>query len=64
MRGLEKLRRLVGDNFVAGIALYTGERSYRLDNSMYVVPIDRLWTPAKSDFLELSTDSPKEVGGR
>jgi hypothetical protein len=29
---------------VAGIVLYTGERSYTLEDNLYVMPIDRLWT--------------------
>jgi predicted AAA+ superfamily ATPase len=46
LRALERLRDTTGDGFIAGIALYTGERSYRYDDRLYVAPIDRLWTPS------------------
>ncbi|MHB8290745.1 MAG: ATP-binding protein [Acidimicrobiales bacterium] len=42
--GLRKLRNALGDRFLAGIALYTGTRSYGYEDKIYVVPIDRLWT--------------------
>ena len=45
MQALGRLREAAGDAFIAGIALYTGERSYRFDDRLYVAPIDRLWTP-------------------
>jgi predicted AAA+ superfamily ATPase len=45
MRHLRKLRDAAGDAFVAGVALYTGERSYRFDDRLWVLPIDRVWTP-------------------
>jgi predicted AAA+ superfamily ATPase len=41
---LRKLRGAVGDAFVAGVALYTGTRSYHVDDRLYAMPIDRLWT--------------------
>jgi predicted AAA+ superfamily ATPase len=43
LRGLAKLRDLLGDAFVAGIALYTGARSYTYEDRLHVMPIDRLW---------------------
>lgn len=43
--GLTKLRDSLGDRFVAGVALSTGERSYTFDDRIHVLPIDRLWTP-------------------
>lgn len=43
LRGLERLRDLVGAGFIAGVAMYTGERSYTAGDRLYVVPIDRLW---------------------
>lgn len=42
-RGLRKLRDLLGDAFIAGVALYTGARSYTFDDRLHVMPIDRLW---------------------
>ncbi|MCL2454723.1 MAG: ATP-binding protein [Micrococcales bacterium] len=43
LRGLARLRDLLGDAFVAGVALYTGARSYTYDDRLHVLPIDRLW---------------------
>lgn len=43
-RPLRKLANAVGSAFVAGIVLYTGERSYNLEDNLFVMPIDRLWT--------------------
>lgn len=40
---LRKLARAFGDSFIAGVVLYTGERSYRFEDRLYVMPIDRLW---------------------
>jgi predicted AAA+ superfamily ATPase len=45
MRPLRKLRDAVGDRFVAGVAMYTGSRSYAADDRLFVLPIDRIWTP-------------------
>jgi predicted AAA+ superfamily ATPase len=47
LRPLERLRDTAGDAFIAGVALYTGERSYRYGDRLYVAPIDRLWTPSR-----------------
>lgn len=43
-RPLRKLRGALGDGFLAGVVLYTGTRSYRFDERLYVMPIDRLWS--------------------
>lgn len=43
LSGLRILREALGDAFVAGAALYTGNRSYVADDRIYVLPIDRLW---------------------
>ena len=40
---LRKLASAVGSAFVAGIVLYTGMRSYNLEDNLFVMPIDRLW---------------------
>lgn len=45
MRHLAKLRDELGERFLAGVTLYTGTRSYQLDERLLVAPIDRLWTP-------------------
>ncbi len=42
-RGLRALRDSLGDRFNAGIVLSTGELSFRLEDRIQVVPIDRLW---------------------
>lgn len=43
LKGLRKLRNAVGDAFSAGVALYTGPRSYTVDDRLFALPIDRLW---------------------
>ena len=43
-KGLRKLRDAVGDAFLAGIVLYTGQRAYTYQDRLHVLPIDRLWT--------------------
>jgi hypothetical protein len=45
LRGLVRLRDLLGERFVAGVALSTGTRAYTYDDRVHVVPVDRLWTP-------------------
>ena len=42
-RGLRHLRDLLGDTFVAGVALYTGARSYTYEDRLHVMPVDKLW---------------------
>jgi predicted AAA+ superfamily ATPase len=41
---LRKLRDYMGDNFIAGITFYLGERSYTFEDRLHVMPVDRLWT--------------------
>lgn len=41
---LRKLRARLGSSFVAGVALYLGERSYTFEDRLHVMPVDRLWT--------------------
>ena len=41
--GLRLLRDLLGDQFRAGFVLNTGQHAGRLDDRIYVCPIDRLW---------------------
>lgn len=45
--GLRKLRDILGDRLVAGVAFSTGPRSYSLEGGqrLHVMPIDRLWRP-------------------
>ena len=42
--GLRRLRELLGDAFLAGVALYAGARSYTYEDRLHVMPIDRLWS--------------------
>lgn len=44
--GMRKLRESLGDNFMGGVGLYTGERAYTYEDRIHVMPIDRLWTPS------------------
>ena len=47
LKGLRKLRDLLGDRSIAGVALSTDSRSYTYEGErLHVMPIDRLWTPA------------------
>ena len=43
-RGLRKLRDTLGDAFVAGVVLYTGERSYTHEDRLHTIPVDRIWS--------------------
>lgn len=45
LRPMQKLRDAVGEAFVAGVALYLGERSFTYEDRLLVLPVDRLWTP-------------------
>lgn len=45
LKSLEKLRDAVGPRFVAGAALYLGERSYTASERIHVLPVDRIWAP-------------------
>jgi uncharacterized protein len=44
--GLRALRDLLGEQFHAGFVLTTGTHSGRIDDRIYVAPIDKLWQPA------------------
>lgn len=43
LKGLRLLRKKLDDSFVAGFALYLGQRSYTPEERIHVVPLDRLW---------------------
>ncbi len=43
--GLRQLKKMTGSNFIGGVVLYTGLRSYTFEPLMHVLPLDRLWTP-------------------
>jgi predicted AAA+ superfamily ATPase len=48
MRGLLKLRRKLGSQFLGGVVLYTGTRTYTHDSGLHVIPINRLWHTQKT----------------
>lgn len=48
-RHLRNLRNAIGERFLAGVALYTGTRAYRLEDRLYAAPIDRLWKATVSE---------------
>lgn len=43
LRPLRKLRSHIGSSLIAGVALYTGQRSYSYEDRLHVMPIDRVW---------------------
>lgn len=43
-RGLRKRREALGDAFLAGAVLSTGQRSCTFEDRLHALPIDRLWT--------------------
>ena len=45
IKGLITLRDSLGAQFNAGFVLTTGDVSYRIDDRIYVCPIERLWQP-------------------
>jgi predicted AAA+ superfamily ATPase len=45
LKGLRLLRDKLGKSFVAGIVLYLGHRSYSPEDRLYVIPLERIWTP-------------------
>lgn len=45
LTGLRVIRDSLGDAFAAGVAFYTGSRSYVADDRLLVLPVDRLWRP-------------------
>ncbi|NRQ34037.1 ATP-binding protein [Nonomuraea sp. NN258] len=44
-QGLRLLRDKLGPSFVAGVLLNLGQQSFRHDDRLFVMPLDRLWTP-------------------
>jgi predicted AAA+ superfamily ATPase len=55
LSGLLKLRRRLGDQFLGGVVLYTGTRSYSNESDIHVVPVERLWRSGQPD-RELGTN--------
>jgi predicted AAA+ superfamily ATPase len=43
LRGLRSLAKLLGDRFVAGYVLYTGQQTLPFDEKIRAVPMDALW---------------------
>ena len=44
-RGLSRLRSALGDAFGLGVVLHTGQQSFRHDDRLLALPVDRLWRP-------------------
>lgn len=42
-RGLKRLRERVGDQFKAGLIVYSGSQTLQLGNRLYAVPVTALW---------------------
>ncbi len=42
-RGLRLLRDRLGADFLGGVLLNLGQRSYTYDDRLHVMPLDRLW---------------------
>jgi hypothetical protein len=40
---LRKLRARTNGSLCAGVVLYTGQRSYNIEDRLYAMPIDRIW---------------------
>ncbi|MEV0380257.1 ATP-binding protein [Nonomuraea sp. NPDC050643] len=49
-RGLRMLRDHLGDAFVGGVLLNLGQQSFRHDDRLFVMPVDRLWTPSPTSW--------------
>lgn len=58
LRGLRSLRDALGEQFHAGFYLNTGTEAYRIDDRIYVCPVDRLWSENRRDVNEMSTTLP------
>jgi predicted AAA+ superfamily ATPase len=43
-RGLRLLRDTLGPQFVGGVVLYLGPRSYTKEDRLHVLPLDSLWS--------------------
>lgn len=43
-RGLRLLRDTLGSDFLGGVVLYLGPRSYTKEDRLHVVPLDHLWS--------------------
>jgi hypothetical protein len=43
LRAMEQLRDELGDRFVRGILLYTGEHTMPFGDRIWAMPIDALW---------------------
>lgn len=48
MAGLRVIRDALGDAFVAGAVMHTGEWSYASKDRIFALPVDRLWTPLET----------------
>lgn len=44
LTGLRAIRDALGETFLTGVVLNTGTRTYRAEDRIQVLPVDRLWT--------------------
>lgn len=55
---LLKLRRRLGSQFLGGVVLYTGTRAYTYENTIHVMPVDRLWRSRPIRPSSIPTNNP------
>lgn len=44
IRGLQTVKQRMGSSFVGGIIFHLGERSYEIEDKIFVLPVDALWS--------------------
>lgn len=49
-RGLRFLRDRLGSSFVGGVLFNLGQQSFRHDDRLFVMPVDRLWNPTPTSW--------------
>lgn len=59
--GLRLLREYLGGRFFAGLLMNTGDRSYRLEDRIFVTPIDRMWGGAAAPSSRKGPAARREV---
>ena len=46
IRGLQTVKQRMGSSFVGGIIFHLGERAYQIEDKIFVLPVDALWSEA------------------
>ena len=62
-KGLRLLRDRLGPRFQVGLVMYTGEMPYRLDERIYAMPIDKLWSGKQEATFEAVLGGRTTRGG-